>query len=65
MSKLKTHQSIAKRIRITKGKKFKIRAGGQDHFNAHESGKVRRNKRRDINLSKSNIGNIKKLLPYS
>ncbi|OGY89065.1 MAG: 50S ribosomal protein L35 [Candidatus Komeilibacteria bacterium RIFCSPLOWO2_01_FULL_45_10] len=63
--KLKTHQSIAKRIKITKNGKLKIRTGGQDHFNARESGKTKRNKRRDGNLSKSNVSNIKKLLPYS
>ncbi|MBU1131168.1 50S ribosomal protein L35 [Patescibacteria group bacterium] len=63
--KLKTNKAINKRMRITKGKKVKIRAGGQDHFNARESGKVRRNKRRNKNLSKANIKNIKKLIPYS
>jgi len=63
--KLKTHKAILKRIRITKNKNIKIRAGGQDHFNARESGKVRRNKRRDKNLSFANVKNIKTLLPYS
>jgi len=63
--KLKTHKAISKRIRTTKNKKLKIRTGGQDHFNAKETGKVRRNKRRDKNLSKANIKNIKRLTPYS
>jgi len=65
MPKLKTHKSIKKRIQLTKNRKIKIRAGGQDHFNARESGNTRRNKKRDISLSNSNAKNIKKLLPYS
>jgi len=63
--KLKTNKAVSKRIRTTKKKKLKIRTGGQDHFNAKESGKVRRNKRRDKNLSKANVKNVKRLTPYS
>ncbi|MBU1037053.1 50S ribosomal protein L35 [Patescibacteria group bacterium] len=63
--KLKTNKAINKRIRTTKKKKMLIRTGGQDHFNAKESGNTRRNKRRDKNLSKANVKNIKRLLPYS
>ena len=65
MAKLKTNKSISKRIKITKKGKVKIRTGGQDHFNARESGKVKRAKKRDKNLSKKNIKNIRKLIPYS
>lgn len=65
MSKLKTHKSIAKRIKITKtGKVLKKRAG-QDHFNARESGKVTRAKRRKTKMSKANVKNLKSLVPYS
>lgn len=64
MPKLKTHKNVAKRIRVTKNKKFKIRACGQDHFNARESGKTTKNKRMDKTLSSVNSGNIRKLLPY-
>jgi len=63
--KLKTNKSVSKRMRFTKRKKIKIRTGGQNHFNARESGKTKRNKRRDKNLSKANIKNIRELLPYS
>lgn len=48
--KLKTRKAIAKRFQIKKSKKgTKIlkRANGQDHFNARESGKTKRNKRSD------------------
>ena len=65
MPKLKTNKSIKKRIKITKNKKLKIRTGGQDHFNARESGKTTRAKRRNKSLSKSNQKNVKRLLPYS
>ena len=63
--KLKTNKAVKKRMKITKGKKIKIRTGGQDHFNARESGKTKRNKRMDKTLSKSNVKNVKKLIPYS
>ncbi len=62
--KLKTRKSVQKRIKVSKGKKITIRSGGQGHFNARESGKVTKNKRRDKKLAKANIKNIKKLLPY-
>ena len=64
MSKIKTHKATAKRFIITKNKKVKQRKAGQDHYNARESGKTTRNKRRDINTSKTHIKTIKSLLPY-
>jgi len=65
MPKLKTAKGVAKRIKITKNNKMKIRAGGQNHFNARESGNTTTGKKRDITLSKVNKGNIKKLIPYA
>ncbi|HLC64230.1 MAG TPA: 50S ribosomal protein L35 [Patescibacteria group bacterium] len=65
MPKLKTNKAIKKRIKVTKSGKLTIRTGGQDHFNAKESGKVTRAKRRDKTLSKNNRRNVKRLLPYS
>ncbi|PIZ99141.1 MAG: 50S ribosomal protein L35 [Candidatus Komeilibacteria bacterium CG_4_10_14_0_2_um_filter_37_10] len=49
--KLKTRKALVKRIKVTKNKKIKVRAGAQDHFNARQTGKKKRNKRRDINLA--------------
>lgn len=66
--KLKTHKATAKRIKVTKGKKKKkylTKIAGQDHFNARESGKVTRNKRRKKSVSKADEKNIKRQLPYS
>lgn len=62
--KLKTHKSIAKRFWITKQGKVKTRTCGQDHFNARESGKTRRQKRQDITFSKSYKKAIQQLAPY-
>ena len=65
--KLKTHKATAKKVRITKGKKRKIifKTAGQDHFNARETGKVGRNKRRSQQAAKVDARNIRRQLPYS
>ncbi len=62
--KLKTKKILSKRVKVTGGKKIMIRAGGQDHFNSRESGKVTKNKRRNKELSSANKKVIKKFLPY-
>ena len=62
--KQKTKKLLRKRVKITGRKKVLIRAGGQDHFNSRESGKVTKNKRRDKELAKANIKNVRKMLPY-
>jgi large subunit ribosomal protein L35 len=64
MPKIKTHKATAKRFRVTKNKKIKQRKAGQGHFNARESGKTKRNKRRDIDSSKCLQKTIKTLMPY-
>jgi len=68
--KLKTHKMTAKKIKVTKAKKrnskkYISKRAGQDHFNARETGKVGRNKRRKTNVSKTNIRTIKASMPYS
>ena len=66
--KLKTHKTTAKKVKVTNGKrikKFMTRHAGQDHFNARESGNATRHKRKDTNVAKADIRNIKKSLPYS
>lgn len=71
MPKLKTHQAVAKRFQTTHPKKsggrkkFLHRKTGQDHFNARESGKTTKNKRRDERIAEVNVDALKKLLPYS
>jgi ribosomal protein L35 len=66
--KLKTHKATTKRIKVTKSKKNKkyvTKRAGQDHFNARESGKSGRKKRRSKTVSKADQKNISRLLPYS
>lgn len=65
MPKIKTHKATAKRFIITKNNKILRRKAGQDHFNAKESGKTLRSKRRDIQTGSDNAKTIKKLMPYS
>ena len=67
---LKTHKTTAKKIKLTNPKKkskkkLLIAHSGQDHFNARESGKTTRHKRRKKNVPKSVRKTIKKLLPYA
>ncbi|MDO8668929.1 MAG: 50S ribosomal protein L35 [Candidatus Buchananbacteria bacterium] len=65
MPKMKTRQAVAKRFKITKNGKVIKRTGGQDHFNARETGRVKRNKRRDTQIAKADQKNIKKMMPYN
>ena len=65
MTKIKTHKATVKRFKKTKTNKLVRRKAGQDHFNARESGKVKRNKRRDIVASDTNARTIKSLMPYN
>jgi len=63
--KQKTSKTLAKRVVVTKGGKLLKRKGGQDHFNSRESGKVTRNKRRDLSVSKVYTRTIKSLINAS
>lgn len=58
MPKLKTKQLVAKRFIITKNKKVLKAAAGQDHFNARDTGKATRNKRRDKKLAPAFIKTV-------
>lgn len=62
---LKTHKALAKRVKITKTGKAIKRKAGQDHFNSRESGKTRRNKRSDLQLSGTVRKAVKAALPYT
>jgi large subunit ribosomal protein L35 len=63
MPKVKTHKGTAKRIKLTRRGKLISRSAGQDHFNSRDSGKITKNKRRDIVLHKSS-NKLKALIPY-
>ena len=53
MGKMKTKKSISKRFTVTKTGKVLKRVNGQGHFNSRETGNERRNKRRDLAMSKT------------
>ena len=59
------HKATAKRILITKGGKLKKKKAGQNHFNARESGKVGRQKRREAGIAKSDQRTFRELMPYN
>lgn len=62
MPKLKTFKSLSKRVKVTKNGKVINRAKGQDHFNTRETGKTRRNKRRDESTPSQTVKSLKKYL---
>lgn len=72
--KPKTHKTIAKRVKLTGAKKggrhavaakLMRKAAGQDHFNARESGKVTRKKRRDLAVETQDQKNMRRLMPHT
>lgn len=68
MPKLKTNKTIAKRFmvkRSKKGVKIMKRTDGQDHFNARETGKVKRNKRSDRTMTNTVKETILRGMPYA
>lgn len=62
MSKIKTRRSIRKRFRITGRKKLMRRAAGQDHFNARDTGKRTKRKRRDVELHASDQRAVRRMI---
>jgi ribosomal protein L35 len=62
-NKLKTHKTVSKRVRITKTGKLMKLHGGQNHFNARDSGKITRKKRRDQQVAAVYVKNVMSLLP--
>jgi large subunit ribosomal protein L35 len=63
MPKVKTHKGTAKRIRKTGAGKLMARSVGQSHFNSRSTGKVTKNKRRDLNLGKVHQ-KLNSVIPY-
>ena len=50
---MKSRNIVAKRIKVTTKEKILHRTCGQNHFNAKESARVTRNKRRSQQMSRS------------
>ena len=65
MPKMKTHSGAAKRIKVTKNKKFKFTKANRRHLLESKSpGKSRQN-RKSSYLHDANLYQIKQLLPYA
>lgn len=58
MPKMKTKKSVIKKFRVTKGRKVMRRKTGQNHFNAKDTGKQGREKRKDLRLFKTDEKNV-------
>ena len=65
MPKLKTRKAISKRVKVTGAKKLTTRHAGQDHFNARQTGKTKRNKRRGNTVHMTLTKNITRQMPYN
>jgi large subunit ribosomal protein L35 len=59
---MKTRKSITKRFKITKTGKILRRTTGVDHYLAKKSGQQIRQKRKWVELHKSEVKKIKKML---
>ncbi|HEX9502802.1 MAG TPA: bL35 family ribosomal protein [Patescibacteria group bacterium] len=55
MPKQKTNKRVAKTFWKTGSGKLMRRKSGQAHFNARESGKTTKSKRRDLTMHKTNL----------
>ena len=62
MAKQKTIKAVAKRFKVTKTGKVMKKKAGKGHFNARESGKVTRIKRRSSQISKVMKKNIENFI---
>lgn len=65
MTKLKTKKSVVKRFKITASGKILHRPMHQDHFNARDTGKKKRLKRRWLQVTGAQAKALRKLLPYA
>lgn len=63
--KLKTQRGVAKRFKLTSKGKIKRKMAFKSHILTKKSSKRKRNLRRMILVSSSNIESVKKMLPYA
>jgi ribosomal protein L35 len=62
--KQKTKKCVSKKVKVSSTGKISRRHSGQNHFNAKESGKTRRNKRRSQGLNAKDTQNVLRAVPY-
>jgi large subunit ribosomal protein L35 len=65
MPKIKTHSGAAKRLKVTKNKKFKFQKAGKRHLLEHKSADKKRIARRAAYVHDSFIVQVKQMLPYA
>ncbi|MEK7507397.1 MAG: 50S ribosomal protein L35 [Patescibacteria group bacterium] len=63
--KLKTSKSALKRFKFSSTGKISRRSVGINHFNAKDTGGERRRRRSEKPLTKTNLKDIKNLMPYN
>lgn len=64
MPKIKTHRASAKRFRITKNGKVKMKHNYTSHILTKKSTKRKRKLRKGAYASDANLKTIKKMIPY-
>ena len=64
MPKIKTHRASAKRFRITKNGKVKMKHNYTSHILTKKSTKRKRKLRQGAYASNANLKTIKKMIPY-
>ncbi len=65
MPKLKTHSGAAKRIKVTKNKKFKYSKARRRHLLESKSPGKSRSMRKSTYIHPSDVEKVKALLPYA
>ena len=65
MPKLKTNRAAAKRFTMTGTGKLKRQKAGKQHILTKKTRKNKRNLRKAEMVDKSNVLNMKKMLPYA
>lgn len=64
MPKMKTNRAAAKRFKATGSGKLKRNKAYKSHILTKKSAKTKRNLRKPTITDKSNVKNMKKILPY-
>ncbi|MCI9428073.1 MAG: 50S ribosomal protein L35 [Eubacterium sp.] len=64
MPKMKTNRAAAKRFKATGSGKLKRNKAYKSHILTKKSAKTKRNLRKPAITDKSNVKNMKKILPY-
>lgn len=62
MPKLKTYKALAKKVKVTAGRKVLRRATGQNHYNAKDTGNEVRSKRGDVRVPRAEEKHILRAL---